>query len=99
MIIELFFSIKKLKDTSFEQTRAQPQETIQSELKKQRQTFSFDPPINLSEESQWKLARTLFEETKSVLNFNNENKSFSVTIPGFWTSRDVRKQIINYEKY
>ena len=34
MNIELLLSIKKLKDTLFEQTRARPQETIQSEVKK-----------------------------------------------------------------
>ena len=57
------------------------------------ETFSFSPPINLSEEGNWLLAVTSFETTNSVFNITNENNSFSITIPGHWTSKSAEKTI------
>ena len=42
--------IKKHTDTLIEQTKTRAQETLEFKMNKQRQTFSFDPPINLVEE-------------------------------------------------
>ena len=42
--------IKKQTNTLIEQTKTKPQETLEYKLKKQVQTFSFNPPINLVEE-------------------------------------------------
>ena len=41
---------KKRTDTLVEQTKTRPQETIEFETNEQMQTFSFNPPNNLSEE-------------------------------------------------
>ena len=49
--------------------------------------FSFSPPINLVEEGKWLLAVISFEATNSVFNITNENDSFPITIPRYWTSR------------
>ena len=48
-----------------------PQQTLEYQLKKQMGTFSFNPPIDLSEERRWLLAVTNFEETNSVFNISD----------------------------
>ena len=47
---ELLLLIKKHTDTLIEQTKTKPQETLENKMIKQRQTFSFNPPINLVDE-------------------------------------------------
>ena len=46
---ELLLLIEKRTDTPIEQRRTKPQGTFEFKLKKQMDTFSFSPPINLSE--------------------------------------------------
>ena len=79
---ELLLLIKKYTDTLIEQTKTKPQETLDFVMNKQRQTFSFNSPINLSEEGKWLPAVTSFEATNSVFLKTNENNSFSITKPG-----------------
>ena len=62
-------------------------------MKKQLQTLSFIPPINLVEECKWLLAVSSFEATNSVFNIINENNSFSIFIPGHWHSESAEKTI------
>ena len=50
---ELLLLTKKHTDTLIEQTKSGPQETLEVKLNKQLKTFSFSPPINLSEEGKW----------------------------------------------
>ena len=69
-----------------EQLKTKPQEMLEGKMNKQIETFSFNPPINLSEEEKWMLAVTSFEPTISVF-LNDENNSFSITTPSYWTSR------------
>ena len=57
------------------------------------QTFSFNHPINLSEESKLLLAVSSFECTNSVFNISNENNRFSITIPGHWETTSAEKTI------
>ena len=52
---ELLLLIKKHTDTLIEQTKTKPQETLEFEMNKKMQTFSFNPPINLVEEGKWLL--------------------------------------------
>ena len=81
---EISLSIRKHTKTLIQQTKSRPKETLEFKMNKQMETFSFNPPINLSEEDKWLLAVTSFECTNSVFKITNENKSFSVTIPGRW---------------
>ena len=74
-----------------EQTKPNLQETLQYKTNKQRQTFSFNFPINLSEEGKWLLAVTSFEFTNSVFNVTNQNNSFLITIPGHWNYDDAEQ--------
>ena len=74
-----------------EQTKTKPQETLESKMNKQTQTFSFSPPINLLEEGKWLLAVSSFECTKSVFNNTNQNNSFSIIIPGHYQTEFAEK--------
>ena len=60
-------------------------------MKKQMQTFSFNPPNNLVEEGKWLLGVTSFECTISVFNITDENNSFSINIAGHWATECDRK--------
>ena len=90
---ELLLLIKKHTDTLIEQTKTKPQETLEFKLNKQRQTFSFNPPINLFEEGKWLLGVSSFECTISVFNITDENNSFSIIIPGHWETEFAKKII------
>ena len=52
------------------------------------ETFSFNPPINITEENKCLLAVTSFECTNSVFNITDENNSFSISPPGYWNAED-----------
>ena len=49
MNIELLLLIKKHTDTLIQQTKTNPQETLEFKLNMQMQSFSFNPPISLVE--------------------------------------------------
>ena len=55
-------------------------------MNKQWDTFAFSPPLNLFEESKWLLAVTSFEATNSVFNLTDENNSFSILTPKYWSA-------------
>ena len=90
---ELLLLIKKHTDTLIEQTKTKPQETLEFKMNKQRQTFSFNPPINLLEERKWLIAVSSFDCTNSVFNITNENNSFSIIIPGHYETESAQKSI------
>ena len=90
---ELLLLIKKHTGTSIEQTKTKPQETLEFKMNKQRQTFSFNPPINLTEEDKWLIAVSSFECTNSVFNITDDNNSFSIIIPAHWESEFADKII------
>ena len=84
---EFLLLVKKHKGKLIEETKTKPQETLEYKMNKQMETFSFSPPINLSEEGKWLLRVTSFETMKSVFIITDENNSFSITIEGHWSSR------------
>ena len=88
---ELLLLIKKHTDTLIEQTKTKPQETLEFKMNKQRQTFSFNPPINLVEEGKWLMGVSSLECTNSVFNITNENNSFSIIVPGHWENEFSEK--------
>ena len=90
---ELLLLIKKHTDVLIQQKKSKPHETLEFKMNKQMQTFSFNPPINLVEESKWLLAVSSFECTNSVFNITNENNWFSVIIPGHYQTEFVEKII------
>ena len=84
---ELLLSIKKYTDTLIEQRKTKPQDTLQYILIKQMEAFSSSTPKKLVEEGEWLLPVTSFETTNSFFNITDENKSFSISIPGSWSFR------------
>ena len=90
---ELLRLIKKHIDTLIEQTKTKPQETLEFMMNKQMQTFSFNPPINLVEESKWLIAVSSLEFTNFVFNITNKNNSFSIIIPGHYKTEFAEKFI------
>ena len=88
---ELFLLIKKDIDILVEQTKTRPQETFEFQLRKQVETFSFNPPINIYEESKWFVAVRSFQAMNSVFNKTDENNSFSINIPGHWQTNSAEK--------
>ena len=90
---EWLLLIKKHTDTLIQQKRTKPQETLEFKMNKQRQTFSFNPPINLIEEDKWLLAVSSFECTNSVFNITDDNNSFSIIIPAHWETEFAEKII------
>ena len=62
------------------------------------QLFSFSPAINLVEEGKWLLGVSYLECTNSVFNINNENNSFSITIPGHWETESAERTIDELNK-
>ena len=95
---ELLLLIKKHADTLIEQTKTKPQETFEFKMKKQMQTFSFNPPINLVEEGKWLLAVSSFECANSVFKATDDNTSFSIIIPGHYQNKTDEKTIDNLNK-
>ena len=96
---ELLLLIKKHTETLIEQTKTKPQETLEFKMNKQRQTFPFNPPIDLIEEDKWLLAVSSFECTNSVFNITDENNSFSIIIPTHWETEFAEKiidELIDY---
>ena len=82
-IMKCYFLLKRIQILLFSK---QKQKTRNVSMKKfrmyeQMQTFSFSPPVRLSEKGKWLLTVTSFEETNSVFDITNENNSFSITIP------------------
>ena len=67
---ELLVLIKKHTDSLIEQTKTKPQEKLEIELNKQIHIFSFNSPINLSEEVKWFSGATFFDCTNSVFYYN-----------------------------
>ena len=55
---ELLLLYKKHTDTLIEQTKTKPQETLEYKMIRSKQTFSFNPPIQLVEEGKWLLGVT-----------------------------------------
>ena len=95
---ELLLLIKEHTDTLIEQTKTKPQETLEFEMNKQMQTFSFNPPINLFEQGKWLSGVSFFECTKSVFNITNENNSFSIIIPGHYETESAERTIEDLNK-
>ena len=97
MINDFLLLIKKHTDTLIEQTKTKPQKTLEFLMNRQMQTFSFNTPINLVEEGKWLIAVANFQATISVFNITDENNSFSISTPGYWSSENG-EELINYLK-
>ena len=92
-----YFLIKNTQIPLFNK-KTRPQQTLEFKMNKQRQIFSFSPPIKLVEEGKWLLAVSSFECTISVLNIADENNSFSIIIPGHYQTKSDEETIDEVNK-
>ena len=67
-------------------------------MNEQKQTFSFNPTINLVEEGKWLLGVSSYECTNSVFNITHENNSFSIIVPGHYETESAEKTIDEINK-
>ena len=95
MKTDLLLLIKKHTDTHTEQTKTKPQKVFEYKFNKQMDTFSFSPPVNLTEAEKWLLAERSLETTEIVFIVADENNTFSVSTPGHWTSKVVMTKLTN----
>ena len=96
---ELLLLLKKHTDTLIEQTKTKPQDKLEFKFNKQMETFSLNPPVNLVEEEKCLLAIITFGATNSVFNITDDNKSFSINTPGFWSARGGGKTIHKLQNF
>ena len=73
---ELLLSITKNCETLIEQTQRKPEETLEFKMIKPRETFHFNPPIQIK--GHWMLVLTdlevyisIFKITKKIINLNS----------------------------
>ena len=85
-------------DTLIEQTKTRPQETLQFKQSRQKESFSSNPLINMVDEGKWLIAVKSFEATNFVFNLTDENNSFSINTPSYWTFRGVVETINKLQK-
>ena len=90
---ELLHLISKHTEILSEQTETGHQETLEFKTDKHLRTFSFPPPINLSEVDKWLLGVISFEFKNSVFIITNKNNSFSITLPSHGNFESAEKTI------
>ena len=90
---ELLLLVSQHTDMLIEQTKTNPQETVETKMNKRMDTFSIFSPLNLVEAGKWLLGVTSFDATNSVFNITNENKNFSISTPSYWTP-EVGEELI-----
>ena len=74
----LLLSIAKSNLDIVENTLSKPQETLEFKMNKQKESFSFDIPLDLPE--QWMMGVTSLEVYNSVNNITNKNNSFQIQL-------------------
>ena len=73
---DLLLSITKNCETLIEQIHTKPQETLEFKMIKPRQTFHFNPPIQIN--GTWMIGLTDLEVFKSIFKITEENNKFEL---------------------
>ena len=73
---ELLLSLSKIFETLITQTHRQAQKTLEIKLDKSRETFHFNPPIQIKEE--WMLGLTSFDAYNSFFKITEGNNKFEL---------------------
>ena len=88
---DLLLSITKNCETLIEQTKTNPQETLEFKLIKSKETFHFKPPIQIK--GDWMIGLTDLEVYNSIFNITEENNKFDL-----YEFPDEKAGGITYEK-
>ena len=73
---DLLFSITKNCETLIEQTHRKPEETLEFNMIKPKETFHFTPPIQIK--GDWMIGLTDLEVYISIFNITEENNKFKL---------------------
>ena len=74
----LLLSIAKPNQEIVENTHSKPQETLEFKMNKQKESFSFDIPLDLPE--QWMMGVTSLEVYNTVYNITEKNNKFKILL-------------------
>ena len=88
-------SIAKSNLDIVENTLSKPQETLEFKMNKQKESFSFDVPLELPE--QWMMGVTSLEVYNSVYNITNKNNSFQIQLTDEQLNGIDTKLVMNIE--
>ena len=91
----LLLSIAKSNLDIVENTLSKPQETLEFKMNKQKESFSFDVPLELPE--QWMIGVTSLEVYNSVYNITNKNNSFQIQLTDEQLNGIDTKLVMNIE--
>ena len=75
---ELILSITKNYETLIQQNRIHPQETLEFKMSKPRETFRFNPPIQIN--GDWMIGLVSIVVYNSISNITEENNNFQLYI-------------------
>ena len=95
---DLLLSITKNCETLIQQTHRKPEETLEFKMIKTRETFHFNPPIQVKED--WMLGLVDLEVYNSIFNITEENNKFEIYRDtsnkfGFLELKDELEEILN----
>ena len=95
---DLLLSITKNCETLIQQTHRKPEETLEFKMIKTRETFHFNPPIQVKED--WMLGLVDLEVYNSIFNITEENNKFEIYKDtsnkfGFLELKDELEEILN----
>ena len=88
---DLLLSITKNCETLIEQTHRKPEETLEFKMTKSRETFHFNPPIQVKEV--WMIGLVDLEVYNSIFNITEENNKFKL-----YKFPDEKAGGVTYEK-
>ena len=74
----LLLSIAKSNQEIVENTHYKPQETLEFKMTKQKESFSFDVPLNLEEK--WMMGVTSLEVYNTVYNITEKNNKLQILL-------------------
>ena len=88
---DLLLSIALNCETLFKQTHRKPEETLEFKMTKPRETFHFNPPVEIKKD--WMIGLADLEVYKSIFNMNTTNEKFK-----FYKFPDEKAGGVSYEK-
>ena len=94
----LLLSIAKSNQEIVENTHSKPQETLEFKMNKQKESFSFDIPLDLPE--QWMMGVTSLEVYNTVYNISEKNNKFKLLYTEkMLKENDVDTQLVTNVEY
>ena len=94
----LLLSIAKSNQEIVENTHSKPQETLEIKMNKQKESFSFDIPLELPE--QWMMGITSLEVYNTVYNITEKNNKFKLLYTEkMLKENDVDTQLVTNVEY